>query len=108
CAYLGLVTVPLQHNAPAARLRSIIEECEPKIVAVSAEYLDLAVETGLTRRSLGQLLVFDYRPEVDEQRENFEQTRVRLQGSGAAVVVSTVDDVVERGRQFPAAPAFTE
>ena len=45
CAYLGLVTVPLQHNAPVSRLRPIIEECEPRIVAVSADYLDLAVES---------------------------------------------------------------
>jgi fatty acid CoA ligase FadD9 len=108
CAYLGLVTVPLQHNAPVSRLRPIIEECEPKIVAVSAEYLDLAVESVLTSSSLRQLMVFDYQPGVDEQRENFEQARVRLQGSDAAVEVTTVDDVVARGRDLPAVPAFTE
>jgi fatty acid CoA ligase FadD9 len=108
CAYLGLVTVPLQHNAPVSRLRPIIEECEPKIVAVSAEYLDLAVESVLTSASLRQLMVFDYQPAADEQRENFDQARIRLQGAGAAVAVTTVDDVVERGRQQPAGPAFTE
>jgi fatty acid CoA ligase FadD9 len=108
CAYLGLVTVPLQHNAPVSRLRPIIEECEPKIVAVSAEYLDLAVESVLTSASLRQLMVFDYQPAADEQRENFDQARIRLQGTGAPVAVTTVDDVVERGRQQPAGPAFTE
>jgi fatty acid CoA ligase FadD9 len=108
CAYLGLVTVPLQHNAPVSRLRPIIEECEPKIVAVSAEYLDLAVESVLTSASLRQLMVFDYHPAADEQRENFDQARIRLQGAGAPVAVTTVDDVVERGRQQPAGPAFTE
>jgi fatty acid CoA ligase FadD9 len=108
CAYLGLVTVPLQHNAPVSRLRPIIEECEPKIVAVSAEYLDLAVESVLTSASLRQLMVFDYQPAADEQRENFDQARIRLQGTSAPVVVTTVDDVVERGRQLPAGPAFTE
>ncbi|WP_232073730.1 carboxylic acid reductase [Mycobacterium stomatepiae] len=108
CAYLGLVTVPLQHNAPVARLRPIIEECEPKIVAVSAEYLDLAAESVLTSSSLRQLMVFDYQPDVDEQRENFEQTRVRLQGLGAAVGITTVDDVVERGRRLPTVAPFVE
>jgi fatty acid CoA ligase FadD9 len=108
CAYLGLVTVPLQHNAPVSRLRPIIEECEPKVVAVSAEYLDLAVESVLTSASLRQLMVFDYQPAADEQRENFDQARIRLQGTGAPVAVTTVDDVVERGRQLPAGPAFTE
>ncbi|WP_025734970.1 carboxylic acid reductase [Mycobacterium genavense] len=108
CAYLGLVTVPLQHNAPPARLRPIIEECEPKIVAVSAEYLDLAAESALTSTSLRQLMVFDYRAEVDEQRENFEQTRVRLQGSGTRVAVTTVDEVVARGRRLPAVAACAD
>ena len=108
CAYLGLVTVPLQHNASVSRLRPIIEECEPRIVTVSAEYLDLAVESVLTSPSLRQLMVFDYRPEVDEQRENFESARARLQEAGAQVVVTTVDEVVERGSQLPAGPAYTE
>jgi fatty acid CoA ligase FadD9 len=108
CAYLGLVTVPLQHNASVSRLRPIIEECEPTIVTVSAEYLDLAVESVLTSPSLRQLMVFDYRPEVDEQRENFERARARLQEAGAQVVVTTVDEVVERGSQLPAEPAYTE
>ena len=78
CAYLGLVMVPLQHNAPVSRLQPIIEECEPRIVAVSAECLDLAVESVLSSPSVGQVMVFDYQPEVDEQRENFERASARL------------------------------
>ena len=78
CAYLALAMVPLQHNAPVSRLRPIIEECEPRIVAVSAEYLDLAVESVLSSPSVGQVMVFDYQPEVDEQRENFERASARL------------------------------
>jgi long-subunit acyl-CoA synthetase (AMP-forming) len=108
CAYLGLVTVPLQHNAPVSRLRPIIEECEPRIVAVGVEYLDLAVESVLTSPSLCQLMVFDYQPEVDEQRETFESARVRLQETGAQVVVTTVDEVVERGSRLSAGPAYAE
>src|SRR6478735_8863625 len=52
-----LVTVPLQHNAPVSRLRPIIQECEPRIVAVSADYLDVAVESVLSSPSVGQLMV---------------------------------------------------
>ena len=59
-AYLGLVTLPLQHTAPVSVLRPIIEECEPRIVAVSGEYLDLAVESVLSSASLRQVMVFDY------------------------------------------------
>ena len=105
CAYLGLVTVPLQHNAPVSRLRPIIEECQPRIVAVSAEYIDLAVESVLCSSSVCQVMVFDYRPEVDEQRENFERARARLRESGQ-VVVATVDEIVERGSRLPVEPAY--
>ncbi|MCV7031999.1 carboxylic acid reductase [Mycobacterium sherrisii] len=108
CAYLGLVTVPLQHNAPVSRLRPIMAECEPKILAVSAEYLDLAAESALTSSSLRQLMVFNYRPDVDQQREDFEKACIRLQGNGARVAVTTVDDTVERGSGLPAGPAFTD
>jgi fatty acid CoA ligase FadD9 len=108
CAYLGLVTVPLQHNAAVSRLRPIIEECEPRIVTVSAEYLDLAVESVLTCSPVRQLMVFDYQPEVDEQRENFESARARLQEAGAQVVVTTVDEVIECGRGLPIPAAYTE
>jgi fatty acid CoA ligase FadD9 len=108
CAYLGLVTVPLQHNAPVSRLRPIIEECEPRIVAVSAEYLDLAVESMMSSPSVGQVMVFDYQPEVDQQRENFERARARLRAGAARVVVTTVDEVVARGSLLPAEPAYAE
>jgi len=107
CAYLGLVTVPLQHNAPASRLRPVIEECEPRIVAVSADYLDLAVESVLSSPSVGQLMVFDYQPEVDEQRENFERARARLHEAAGQVVVTTVEEVVERGSPRSRASART-
>src|SRR5262245_61257699 len=90
CAYLGLVTVPLQHNAPVSRLRPIIEECQPRIVAVSAEYLDLAVESVLSSPSVCQVMVFDYRPEVDEQRANFARARGRLHEAAGPEVVSKV------------------
>ena len=108
CAYLGLVAVPLQHNASASRLRPIIEECEPKVVTVSAEYLDLAVESVLTSPSLRQVMVFDYQPAVDDQRDSFERARARLQHAAPHVMVTTVDEVVERGSDLPAETAYTE
>src|ERR1700742_4280214 len=108
CAYLGLVAVPLQHNAPVSRLRPIIEECQPRIVAVSAEYLDLAVESVLSSPSVCQLMVFDYRPEVDGQRANFERARMRVREAAGQVVVTTVDEVVERGSRLPVEPACAE
>jgi fatty acid CoA ligase FadD9 len=50
--YLGLVAVPLQHNSPASRLRPIFTETEPVMLAVSAAYLDVAVECALNSPSI--------------------------------------------------------
>src|SRR5262249_35166895 len=72
CNYLGLVAVPLQHNSPASRLRPIFAETEPAVLAVSAAYLDLAVECALNSPSVRRLTVFDYDSEVDAQREALE------------------------------------
>ena len=69
CGYLGLVAVPLQHNAPVSRLQPILAETEPVVLAVSAAYLDLAVESVLGSPSLRRLVVFDYSADVDDDRD---------------------------------------
>jgi fatty acid CoA ligase FadD9 len=108
CAYLGLVTVPLQHNAAASRMAPIIGEVEPTIVAVSAEYLDLAVESLLGSLSVRRLLVFDYLPQVDDHREALERAYQRLAEAGMAVHVDIFDEVIQRGSVLPPEPLYTE
>src|SRR6201987_2391890 len=73
--YLGLVAVPLQHNAPVSRLRPFIDEVETRGLAVSAAYLALAVESALGAHSVPRIVVFDYLPEVDDQRESLDRAR---------------------------------
>ncbi len=106
-AYMGLVAVPLQHSAAASRLQPIIAEVEPRILAASAAYLDVAVEAALGITSLQRLVVFDYQAEVDEQRESLERAQAKLASAGMAVTIETLDDVLERGRALPPAPMFT-
>src|SRR6201999_3431739 len=54
------------------------------------------------------IMDFDYQPEVDEQRENFERARAHLRAAAPRVVVTTVDEVVSSGNQLPAEPAYTD
>ena len=105
--YLGLVAVPLQHNAAASRLYPIIAEVEPRVIATGAGYLDLAVQTALGSTSLRRLVVFDYQPEVDAQRENLERARAKLVANGMAVTIETFDELVERGRALPPEPMYS-
>ena len=76
------------------------------MIAASIDYLDDAVELVLTAHTPARLVVFDYRPEVDDQREAFEAAKARLAQAGSPVIVETLADVLDRGRALPAAPVF--
>ena len=107
CNYLGLVSVPLQHNAPVSRLAPIIAEVEARVLAVSAEYLDLAIESALDSTSLRHLVVFDYQPGVDDHRERLERAQAQLRDARLPVVIHTLGEVVARGAQLAPEPPYT-
>ena len=102
----GAVCVPLQTSAPVIQLRPIVAETEPNVIAASVTYLDDAVELALTGHAPARLVVFDYHPEVDDQRETFDAARSRLAQAGSPVSVETLADVLDRGKALPAAPVF--
>ncbi|CDO06209.1 oxidoreductase [Mycolicibacterium cosmeticum] len=102
--YLGLVAVPLQHNSPASRLQPILAETEPRVLAVSAAYLDLAIECAVQSPSVRRLTVFDYQPAIDDQREALHRARTRLAGRG--VTVEILADVIARGEGLPVPPGY--
>ncbi|MGI5336526.1 carboxylic acid reductase [Streptomyces sp. CA-181903] len=103
CLRLGAVCVPLQSGTPLSGLEPIVEETEPRVVAASLEVLDKAVELVLSSASAPRLVVFDYHPEADDQRERFEAARQRLAEAGATAI-DPLATVVERGRGLPEAP----
>jgi fatty acid CoA ligase FadD9 len=107
CAYLGLVSVPLQHNAPVSRLTPIIAEVEPRVVAVSAEYLDLAVAAALDSTTLRHLVVFDNQAGVDEHRESLDRAHARLSHAGRLVAIRTLGEVVASGAELAPEPVYT-
>ena len=82
---LGAVSVPLQTSAPVSQLRPIVAETEPRVFGSSIDDLGGAVELLLTGYMPARLVVFDYRPEVDDQREAFDAARARLAEAGSPV-----------------------
>jgi fatty acid CoA ligase FadD9 len=103
---IGAVSVPLQTSAAIAQLRPIVTETEPSVIASSVNQLRDAVELILSGQApvkLLKLLVFDYHPEVDDQREAVEAARARL-ADDTVVTVEALADVLERGRALPATP----
>jgi fatty acid CoA ligase FadD9 len=111
-AQIGAVSVPLQTSAAITQLQPIVAETEPTLVAASVNQLPDAVELLLASGSQNgpmpaKLVVFDYHPEVDDQREALETARVaaretaRERLADSAVVVETLADVLERGKALP-------
>ena len=93
----GAVAVPLQTSAPVAQLRPIVAETEPVVIASSVDYLADAVELALSGHAPAQLVVFDYHPDVDDQREAVETAKARLADAGGAVALETLTALLERG-----------
>ena len=95
---LGAVAVPLQTSAPVTQLLPIVVETEPSVIASSVDYLADAVELVLTGHVPARLVVFDYHPEVDDQREAVDAARARLAKADRPVIVETLADVLGRGK----------
>ena len=102
--YLGLVSVPLQHNSTPARLHPILEEAEPSVLAVSADYVDMALESARDIPSVRRVVIFDYDPGLDDQRDALNRVTAHFAGTG--VVVETLPGVVAHGRTLPAPAPF--
>jgi fatty acid CoA ligase FadD9 len=99
-AQISAVAVPLQTSAAVTGLRPIVVETEPSVVAANVNHLPDAVELILTGHMPSKLLVFDFHPEVDDQREALEDAAAAL--ADTAVSVETLADAIERGKGLPA------
>ncbi|MGY4099471.1 carboxylic acid reductase [Nocardia sp. R16R-3T] len=104
CLYLGAVAVPLQAGAAPKQLSAILAETAPRVFAATPENLATAVECVLAGATPERLVVFDYHPEDDDQRDAFESARARL--ANTPIVVESLAAVIERGRTVAPAPLF--
>ncbi|WP_445160884.1 carboxylic acid reductase [Mycobacterium sp. Dal123C01] len=102
---IGAVAVPLQTSAAITQLQPIVTETKPSVIAASVNQLPDAVELILsTDHQPAKLVVFDYHPEVDDEREAVESARARL----TAVTVEPLADLLERGKGLPATPVVND
>lgn len=99
---IGAVAVPLQTSATTSALQPIVAETEPSMIATSVNQLPDAVELILSGPPPAKLIVFDYHPEVDDQRAAVASARARL--ADTAVILETFADLLDRGKTLPATP----
>jgi fatty acid CoA ligase FadD9 len=106
----GAVSVPLQTSAAITQLLPIVTETEPTVFAASIDYLSDAVDVILAAAEAGhtsrRLVVFDYRNELDDNREALQIARERLADLG--LTVETLGDVRERGAKLPVTQAVQD
>jgi fatty acid CoA ligase FadD9 len=60
----------------------------------------------LTGHAPAHLVLFDYHPQIDEQREAFDAAEARLADAGSPVSVETLADLLDDGKALPTAPTF--
>lgn len=94
---LAAVAVPLQAGATAERLRPIVDETRPTVIAASIDHLADAVELARTGRP-ARLIVFDYHPRDDDQRAAYESAVAQLADT---VPVAELTEVIARGTARP-------
>lgn len=99
---IGAVSVPLQTSAAITQLQPIVAETEPSVIAASVNQLPDAVELILGGQPPAKLVVFDYHPEADDEREAVEAARARL--ADTTVTVEALADLLRRGSELPEAP----
>ena len=102
----GAVLVPLQANASVAQSLEIFNEVEPSWLAVSLEYIDAAVDLVIKGHRPRGLLVFDYHPEVDDERERYDAARARLAQAGLSDLLVTLPEACARAEGMPEARLF--
>ncbi|HEX7852287.1 MAG TPA: carboxylic acid reductase [Sphingobium sp.] len=102
--HLGVVNVPLQANAPTEQHVAIVAETEPRVFAASIELIDAAVDAILGGMVRPRLVIFDYEPRDDGQREKLEAARARLLAANCDIAVDILQDVMARGEALPSLP----
>jgi fatty acid CoA ligase FadD9 len=107
---VGAVSVPLQTSAAITQLQPIVLETEPTVFAAGIDYLSDGVDVILAATEAGhtprRLVVFDYRSEIDDNREALRSARERL--ADLALTIETLDEVLERGAKLPAPQAVQD
>ena len=106
--HCGAVVVPMQTKAPVKQLVGIVKETEPRWIATSLECLDTAVELVINGHRPVGVLVFDYHPEVDDEREIFVAAKSKLAAAGMPDLLDTLQSMCARGANLPAAPLYAE
>ncbi len=104
CVFNGVVSVPLQTNMSIDALTAILDETATTSLFSSLETIENAVALCQKSTTIKSLVVIDYEPRDDTQRERYDWAGSTLENAGVAI--ATLQDLLEAGKVLaPVAPA---
>jgi fatty acid CoA ligase FadD9 len=106
CLQLGIVYVPLQTSASATTQIDIMAETQARVLAVSIDYLDNAIEVISGGCAPDLIVVMEYDERDDDQRERLARAVEFLASASSRTVINTLGAIVEQGSELPDAPLF--
>jgi len=106
CIRLGVITVPLQTGSSDAQIDSILQETQPLILAVSVDYLDIALKAYLKTPSIQRIVLLDYIPEVSEHTAKLEHALTALAAHSSAVLIDDLKHLLQVGASLPEVPLY--
>ncbi len=92
CVYAQAVSVPLQVTV-GGELRGIVEAVAPVAIAATIEDIATAAEMAIWQPSVRSVIAFDYDPNADEEREQFERAVATLGSGGANAKLITLSEL---------------
>ncbi|MGE3692961.1 MAG: AMP-binding protein, partial [Novosphingobium sp.] len=104
CAYAQTIAIPLQANLPAPDMEGILSTTAPAAIVVNIENLAIATGYAIGQESVRSLIVIDSDSEVDDERESIAAARKALEADGGRVALTTLDDLIKFGGQYPWEP----
>ncbi|MEV7748975.1 carboxylic acid reductase [Streptomyces griseofuscus] len=108
CVRSGAVSVPLPAGASAEQLAPLVEQTGPRLLAVDADQLEVALRIAANTPSPPRIVVLGHRPEVTAQKEDLAAARDRLAARGRGTTLDTLPSVIDRGRTLPPLPRVPE
>lgn len=100
-ALVGGVAVPLHTGAPVSLLAPMVEEAEPRVIACSVEHVAEGAQLALGAAHPVRLIVFDYRPDIDDQRRAVDAARAKLAETAGSPVLETLTELVQGAGALP-------
>jgi fatty acid CoA ligase FadD9 len=102
--YAQSVTVPIQTTLADEQIAGILKDCEPATVFTHISDLTQITRLVLEDGNINSLVVFDYDPAVDAEREAYEAAQQAIRDTSGNLQLTTLAELIAFGHTLPWEP----